>query len=329
MASDHKHAIVSRGAGTTLLDPRSPHDIAFFCRQYLSFKDLCATRRVCKSWTVIDTYPIEYTVFVCEDGDFACLPNREDQCFRRCLLAANLRDVNIEIADIRDLVFLREMLPSLRRLSMEIEIPFHHTERIKWTRDMLSNASNLEKLEMQVYGFDTTIEVDFLQLPRLSYFHSNVQVQLLNYDQRPMNFFGYVVDYWDGMCSVIAYNSRKLRVCRYETISSAYYTFLLNWRQPNTNRKPLYIECTASGTHFCTCLQGSQLCILFPAFHLDQFQGIYEGSYEDYANFFTHTLKHNPSTQFLFHETCTEHEKNWWKNIINPIRKNFGLISLS
>lgn len=317
-------------SGVVPFDPKSAEDIAFHCRKYLTFKDLCATRAVSRSWSVLKNVPVESTVFICEDGDFAGLPNRDHPCFRACLREAELHDVNIEISELKDLIFLRDMLPSIRRLSMEIEIPFHHTENVVWTRGMFCHAENLEKLELQVYGFDVPIEIDFNQLPRLTHFHSNCQVQMLNYNQRSLVFFGYVVDYWDELCSWIAHHSTKVQVGRYEIKTTAWVTFMENWSKvPDISKKPLYLECTASGTHFCTCLKGGQMCVLYPALNLDQFENVYEGSFEDYACLFTYTLSQNPQIEFQFHESCNEHEKLSWIRIMNPIRENLGLPRLA
>lgn len=307
----------------------SPHEIVYFCRRYLNFKDLCATRRVCKSWSILSAIPIEYTVFIAEDGSFADLPNREHYQFRKCLLEADLRDVDIEISNMDHLNFLRHLIPSLRRLSIEIDIPFHFPSEAwsTWTRRLFPRVSNIQKLDLQVYGIDTPIEIDFSKLPRLSHFRSNCQVQLLNFDDRPMLFFGYVVDYWSDLCTVIALHSHKLRVCKYDGTTDEWESFFLcHWKSSSPRQnKPLYLECTTSGTHFCTYIRENLTCVLYPAMNLDQFQNVYEGSFEDYANLFLRILNENPSQSFLFHDSCTEHEKIWWRQIINPIRLGLGL----
>lgn len=312
-------------------DGKSPGNVALYCRRYLSFKDICATRAVSTNWNVISSIPIQHTIFISEDSSFAGLPNFDNKNFRACLLAADLRDVNIEISTAQHLNFLHMLLPSIRRLSMEIEMPQYYHDRVQWTRGMFNDAKNLAKLDVQVYGLDNVpIDIDFKQMPNLTHINSNVQLRLLNYDQRRLGFLGYVVDYWDELCTWIAFHCTKIQVCRYETKSPAWEAFVRDWRVlPKERIMPLYIDLTASGTLFATCVKGLQTCVLYPAMHLDQFENIYEGSYADYKCLFTYTLQQNPSAQFLFHESCTDQEKIAWKRIMDPIRANLGLPELS
>ena len=90
-------------------------------RGYLNFKDLCASRPVCKSWANLKTLPPHpYPVYFFEDGSDLDLPDSDDQNYQKVLLNASIRSLHCQIFTEEQLGFVLQLMPSLKEAVIEI-----------------------------------------------------------------------------------------------------------------------------------------------------------------------------------------------------------------
>lgn len=296
------------------------------CKSYLSFRDLCATRAVCKEWMDIRSDPHPHLVYYFADGSFVDLPDSRDPAFRKCLLAANLTKLHCQIFGWDDLKFIIQLLPSLVELTFEIDgCEWDESTLEGWDGHVLSGGTKLKKLELIVTEFEPMFTIDFGALPCLNSFESNVKNKFENYDSRMMECLGITNTDWVEEISEIAKHTKLFRVEHRAGWTRDLSEFVVEWKKA-PKLMPHIIQMHRGGMTFFHFSKLEQTLTAAPIFGVHgarqaAFMSVYRRAVRLAFELF-------PNHKINYHPDCDEGAKSTWLSIINPIRSSNGLLPL-
>jgi len=296
-------------------------------RGFLSFRDLCASRPVCKSWSDLKALPAHpFCVYFFEDGSEFNFPDSDNENFRKCLLAANLNVLHCQIFNQDQLQFVLQLLHSVKSLTIEIDADDDEDENaFIWDPYILSSATNAQKIHLEVNNVEDEIRIDFSALRKLTHFSSNARVLFENYDNRDMEFLGVVTDFWDAKCTEIIKNTKHLSSQRLDAPSSHFLDYVASWVVKNRAGLPLRADITMNSMKFITVTKDGftiEPSLGNPGAQHSDFIEYYRDLWDEAFNIW-------PDVPLIFHARCTAQEKALWLNIINPIRERFGMTPFS
>jgi len=297
------------------------------CKSYLSFRDLCAIRPVCKEWMDIRSDPHRHLVYYFADGSFVDLPDSRDPQFRKCLLAANLTKLHCQIFGWSDLDFVIQLLPSIEELTFEIDgcDLDNKSTLVNWDGSILYKAKKLKKLELIVTEFEPKFTIDFAAFPNLISFDSNVEVRLENYDNRMMDCMGLANTDFVKECIQIAKHTKLYRMSQ-RAGGSAYLNQYLNMWTKDPKMLPQFIQMHRGGMTFFHFSKVDETLTAVPIFGVRgaqaaEFMSVYRRALRIAFELF-------PNHKFDFHPQCDEQTKKTWLSIVNPIRERTGIAPL-
>lgn len=288
----------------------------------LGFRDLCASRPVCKSWSDLHALPpYLFPIYFWEDGSECDFPDSDDPNFRNCLLAAKFTIFHCHIFNKDQLDFVLQILPRVEELSIEIygNDDDEDVDEIaeSWDPYFLSTAINLRKLEITIEDIDESTKIDFSILKRLIYIDSNTHITYENYDNRVMELFGGVCDYFDETCVAIARNANVGQMMRDVAANRAAMSFFVDWVRARGKQKPYKLFATLNRMRFATLDSKEGSVTLHPisgSFDLDY----YITAFSDFSNIW-------PDMILKFHSDCTPEMKQLFLNMINSEREKLDL----
>jgi len=291
-------------------------------RGMLSFRDLCASRPVCQSWSDLHALPpYPFAIYFLEDGSECDFPDSDDLNFRNCLLAAKITIFHCHIFNKDQLDFTLKILPRIKELSIEIygNDDDEEIDEIAETWDpyFLSLAVNLRKLEITVEDIDEITKIDFNVLKHLNYIDSNTQITYENYDNRDMKLFGGPIDYFDETCIEISRHADFIQMMRDVAANRFALGFFMEWVRAKGKQKPYKMFATLNRMRFATLDSKEGSVTLHPisgGFDLDY----YITAFSDFSNMW-------PDMKLKFHSDCTPEMKQLFLNMINPEREKLDL----
>jgi len=297
-------------------------------RCYLSFRDLCLTRQVCKEWYDISGTPCGSTIYFFADGSNVNFPDSTDPSYRKCLLNARVEKIHCEIWHQEEVDFLLQILPCVKWLTMEIYGPdgagADSLGFSKWDSECLLAAKHLRSLDLSGCDFDHTVTIDFAELPFLTSLEVDVPMKVRNYDFREMGCFANCIDIWDELTSQIASRTRTLKVQRNQDVSADFRRFLKGWITSWVSQKrqlPIRMEGRKYSMHFCTLTREG--LFVMPIFLI---RGSQNQTFQlEYHRVFTRFYTDFPNVPIQFHKDCDNRNRSLWLKILNPIRAGFGL----
>jgi len=295
-------------------------------KAYLSFRDICATRPVCKDWSDISQVPHQHCVYFLPDGSNFDSPDSSDKNFRKCLLAATLHTLHCEISSNEELEFILQILPPVKDLTFEINLDdsIENCSTFRWDPYVLSSiATNVRRLELKFFNaIDLSVGIDFHAMKYLTHFETNQEMVCENYDGRKMDVVGYNIDHWNAMIKSIIVNTETLYLMRNHPPPLEFGEFLDEWSQ-NIHDFPRKIEGHVHNMPFVkfskTVLEFQPVCL--EASELIDF--IYT-----YRTCLMKILNVLPSLDIHFDSDCDDVIKKLWIDIVNPVRQSFGLRKL-
>jgi len=316
------------------------------CKSYLSFRDLCTTRPVCKEWMDIRSAPFLQLVYFFEDAAFVNLPSSDDPNFRKCLLAAKLTKLHCQIFTLNQLQFVLQILDSLEELTFELDAEDVFSSRNErccqwltrmfgmqdysdpdWNPDLFRVAKKLKKLELCVTNCKKKFIIDFEAHPKLVHIESNVQIELRNYDDREMDCVGLANSQWTAVHSAMGVNTELMRLCQGKAGPSLRLMIYLTKWAFNLKMKPLNIECQREGLTFFHLSKGiKSVLTAFPVFQIQGTQKPFFTAHCRMAYGRLYTILPNLSLEF--HSECSDDNKKTWVGIVNESRQNSGLLPL-
>jgi len=288
---------------------------ARFSRSFLSFRDLCASRPVCRNWHVVNDHSIEEPIFILEED--SAFPNRSHAHFQRCLRAAKLLNIVAEVETKEQVAFLKSIASHAKSLRITADAE----EDSIWDQDFFENASTIEDLHLEFYGNHNPHKIDFNQLPNLRNFHSNIAAIFQNYDQQPMDHFSYTVDYFNKQACEILLNTKVLRLHLDEKPTAELFEYADRWVRREIENPKRWVYSINELT-FCT--QEIDKLLIHPVSGLGDQQ--FNASLDTYRLAFVNILVRNPHIPIYFDVECNQSVTEAWKRIIiNPIRVDLGL----
>lgn len=291
-------------------------DVLIYCRQYLSFRDICATRAVCKEWQRIDAFPIYSTVYLGQENEG--YPDWSDKDYLSCILAAKIYDLEIEIESQDQIHFLNQIIESIKKLSMVVEMGPYDTE---WKKDIFGNMVHLEELEFDLYGIDFPVTIDFSKMPRLKILCTNGNITFLKYDNRQLELLKYSVDYWDETLSKIAEHTQTIRLHRHAKKSDVLLEYLDIWVNDTSKKPDVWELCVQSSLFFSWAREGITIHPVEDICHINDEH--YTGSFLEYERCLMQVFMRMPNIPLSFSECDAETQSNW-KILINRIGNKYG-----
>jgi len=211
-------------------------DLLKFCKAFLSFPDLCATRPVSRAWMEIRSVPFPHEVYFWDDGSNVNFPDSRDPNFRKCLMAATITKLHCQIFSEDQLNFILQIIPSVKELifefdgtDMTVAEPFENpisrnirilattlekNDSFQWNPYLLSAAINVEKVELCISDLKDgwMFKIDFSVLKSLVHIETNVCARYENYDGRPMKCLAISSENWMPEVSNIAPNTEIMKI---------------------------------------------------------------------------------------------------------------------
>jgi len=293
-----------------------------YARGLLSFRDLCASRPVCKSWADLQSLPSHaYPVYFFEDGSEFDLPDSDDPNFRICILATKIDIFHCQIFTQDQLDFVKKKFPSIKELTLEIHGNEDPDEILfDWDPDTLSIAVNIQKMIVFCNDFNKEIKIDFNLLTLLTHFETNTRIRFENYDQRAMELFGFVTDHFNQTYNEISKHTNTMQLMRDQAPSPLLLNEFTAWIK-NERKYPEVVIGTVNSMRFLKLSRDGLM--IYPI------AGAAEMEHSDFLDNYTFTISilFNawPGVPLKFHEDCPLQMRQIWLNLINLVREDLNL----
>lgn len=297
-------------------------------RSYLSFHEICASRRVCKSFRDTSHVRVEHCVFFVEDGTPFNLPNSEHPEFRRCLESMILLNLHCEVTTQEHLEFLSKIIGNAKHVHLELDGSPADTFQsgklpVRWRANSLCTlAPQARHIDVLFFNIqEQCVYLDFSCFPWLESFQSNVRIFVENYDNRPMKYFGYPIDFWSVSETTIAANAETVALQKDFQQGPDFVNFWQNWTPSNSPRLQF---CSSDCEPFMELgknEEGIVNLLLCNPFGL----GDYELETIEYQMVLRHILNRFPQVSINFHDQCGQTVLKKWRDIARPIFKEFSL----
>jgi len=294
------------------------------CKSFLTFSDLCASRRVSKSWMDIRSVPFPHRVYFWDDGSNVNLPDSHDINFRKCLMAATLTKFHCQIFNEEQFKFVLGIIHSVKDIIFEFdggdmsESPSFH-----WNPYLLSAAPNLVRLELCVSNIKNWIfKIDFSVFKNLIHIESDVLIRYENYDGRTMKCIALQNYNWVPELNEIMPNTEhaKMQSSPGDKVTKAQNELMPSWTTDMT-MNPTYLSMVKHGLVYFYLRKGyPPYLTLCPIFSITGTNSV--AFIAEYRHVYGRAMLFFPNIKFEFLPSCDQFSRKTWVKIINGARES-------